>query len=129
MILYPQPDGRGILPRKWSVDKLNGPLIYLAEIVLKRLIQHGFPAEYSILPFNSLHPNRVEFRNGLGETEEFLTCLVRCVGFVFGASRVKWTLVGSVLSLDGHYVLRLRHALGRVVGASVHRCDPTDAPF
>ena len=38
---------RQTVKRKWSVEKSAGPLVLLAEILQKRLIQHAYPCEYT----------------------------------------------------------------------------------
>lgn len=39
---------RETVKRKWSADKSAGPLVLLAEWLLKRLIQHAWPCEYVV---------------------------------------------------------------------------------
>jgi len=43
----PLPE-RETVKRKWSADKSTGPLVLLAELLQKRLIQHAYPCAYTI---------------------------------------------------------------------------------
>lgn len=118
---FPQPDGRGILPRKWSADKLGGPLRYFAELVLKRLIQHGFPASYRMLS-NGGVPTVVRFENELGETDAFLQALSDALEIVARRCRCYFEAVGTLVRLAGEWRLDLRFAMSEsgkpvVVGA------------
>lgn len=103
---FPQADGRGILPRKWSADKLGGPLLYFAELVLKRLIQQGFPASYRPLS-NSAEPRFVVFENELGATSLFMRALIDAIEII--ARRVRCVVCrdGCTVSLSGDWRLDL----------------------
>lgn len=112
---FPQPDGRGILPRKWSTLKTGGPLIYFAEKVLKWVIQHGYPALYEPEKTNRLFPVAVNFSNELGETVGFLQCLQDACEIAARALRVTFSLVGCRLTLAGDWEMRLSGALPPIV--------------
>lgn len=103
---YPQADGRGVLPRKWSADKLGGPLLYFAELVLKRLIQQGFPASYRPLS-NSDDPQFVVFENELGETALFMRALTDALVIVGRRVRCLFWRDGCWVSLRGQWRLDL----------------------
>lgn len=124
---FPQPDGRGIVPRKWSVSKEYGPLVLVCERVLKKLIQHGWPASYEIAPTNRLQPTLAIWFNELGETPEFLQALDRAISIVAGAFRVTVSLSGTHLTLIGEWIVRLRYARGKIAAASIHPAP--DCPF
>lgn len=124
---YPQPDGRGIIPRKWSVLKINGPLVLVCEKVLKKLIQHGWPACYTLRRTNRLLPTNADWSNELGETPEFLAALERAIEIVSRSFRVTVSLSGCSLSLIGEWVVRLRIVDGKPVAATIHPAP--DCPF
>lgn len=124
---YPQPDGRGIIPRKWAVLKLGGPLVLVCEKVLKKLIQHGWPASYEVQASNRIFGTVAVWSNELGETPEFLLALERAIFIVAHSFRVPFSLRGTSLSLVGEWVVRHRYAQGRIVAASIHPAP--DCPF
>lgn len=124
---FPQPDGRGIVPRKWSVVKDCGPLVLVCEKVLKKLIQHGWPAFYQVQPTNRLHPVAVLWFNELGETVEFLDALERAITIVAGGYRVTVHLTANRVTLVGEWVVRLRIVGGRTAAASIHPAP--ECPF
>lgn len=103
---FPQADGRGILPRKWSADKFGGPLLYFSELVLKRLIQQGFPASYRAMS-NGRDPRFVLFENEFGETSLFMRALIDSIEII--ARRVRCVVCrdGCMLSLSGEWRLDL----------------------
>jgi len=126
---FPQPDGRGIVPRKWPVEKRHGPLVLLCELVLKKLIQHGWPAVYVCDPTNRLYPLRAVFSNEGGETPEFLAALQMACDICGRKLRVRFVLEGVALVLDGEWVVRLRYHGDphKPVAASIHPAP--DCPF
>lgn len=105
---YPQPDGRAIVRRKWSALKTGGPLIFFAERVLKKLIQHGYPASYVARATNAVFAEVVEFDNEVGLTPSFLICLADCCAVVARALRVACDLQGTVLRLVGAWRLEVK---------------------
>lgn len=107
-VSYPQVDGRGIVRRKWSALKTGGPLIFVAERVQKKLIQHGYPASYEALPTNRVFTQVVVFRNELGNTSSFLQCLLDCCEVVSRALRVPCFLDGCSLRLVGEWRLKVK---------------------
>lgn len=117
---YRQPDGRAIVPRKWSACKTGGPLIYFAERVLKKLIQHGYAATYVARATNRIHAVVVDFDNDLGQTESFKLCLADCCDVVSRALRVRCALEGMAL--------RLVEDLRLVVKGNWVSFQPTDMP-
>lgn len=120
---YPQADGRGIVPRKWSALKTGGPLIHFAELVLKRLIQHGWPADYKSL-WNEGESRLVRFDNELGVTPEFEEALLRACQIVARRCRCLFSLAGTVLELSGWWWLKLRYANGKIVAVTFYRALP-----
>jgi len=125
---YPQPDGRGIIPRKWSVDKVHGPLVLLCERILKKLIQHGWPASYRCVATNRLHPTVAIWSNELGDTPDFLAALDRAVFIVCRSFGVTFDLVASRFELLGDWVVKVRLGPeGRIASASI--VPAPDCPF
>lgn len=49
---YKQADGRSVAPRLWNVKKTEGPLVYVCDLIRKRLIQHGWAADYRLVKRN-----------------------------------------------------------------------------
>lgn len=43
-----RPLDQEVTKRKWSADKSAGPLVFLAELLQKRLIQHAWPCSYAV---------------------------------------------------------------------------------
>lgn len=124
---YPQPDGRGIIARKWSVLKINGPLVLVCEKVLKKLIQHGWPASYSLVKTNRLYPTVAIWSNDLGETPEFLLALERAIFIVARSFRVTVSLDFLSLSLVGEWVVKIRLVNSKPAAATIHPAP--DCPF
>jgi len=124
---YPQADGRGIVPRKWSVSKEYGPLVLIAERIQKKLIQHGWPVSYTVHPTNRLFPVVCDWINELGETPEFLAALQRATEITAREFRVTVQLRGSCLTLTGEWVVRFRYAGGKVAAVTIHPAP--DCPF
>lgn len=128
---FPQDDGRAIARRKWSADKLSGPLVYFAELVLKRLIQNGFAASYERLG-NELEPVQVRFSNLLGFTPLFAQHLRIALEITARRCRVGFRVMGGLVMLDGVYRLKLRYAEGKPVAAGFVRISDLeieDPPF
>lgn len=112
---YPQSDGRGIVPRKWSVDKTHGPLVVICEMVLKRLIQHGWPSDYLVSGGAAL------FSNALGSTNSFFQALADAVYIVSDRMRVRVVLDGLTLALVGHWYCEFRFGgAGKIVAVSIY---------
>lgn len=99
----------------------------ICERVLKKLIQHGWPASYELQASNRLFPTVAIWSNELGLTPEFLAALDRAIAIVAGACRVPFLLSGAALSLVGEWVVRLRSHGGKVVAATIHPAP--DCPF
>lgn len=61
---YVQPDGRGVMKRKYSVEKGEGPVVLLAEWLCKEMIRSKWPCEVvAVLPQGGAgHPERVTVR-------------------------------------------------------------------
>jgi len=106
---------------------MGGPLVLLCEKVLKKLIQHGWPASYTVKASNRLFPTVAVWSNELGETPEFLLALSRAIEIVAAGFRVSFLLDGVSLSLVGEWVVRLRYAGGKVASATIHPAP--DCPF
>lgn len=124
---YPQPDGRSIARRKWSTFKEGGPLVYFCELVLKKLIQHGFAASYRIVG-NQFQ--WVLFQNEIGETPEFLLCLKLCVEVLERRCKVTGQLLGAMVRLVGQWDLRLRYAKdGKIAAVTFVSIGLGDPPF
>lgn len=62
-----QPDGRAIVRKKWLVDKTQGPVVVLAERIIKAMIRRRWPCEWvradgELDPLRLLgHPAAVRF--------------------------------------------------------------------
>lgn len=115
------------MPRKWSVLKQGGPLVLVCEKVLKKLIQHGWPASYRMVATNRLFPTEAIWSNELGETAEFLEALDRAILIVAASFRVTVQLTGVRVTVIGDWVVRLRYAGGKIAAASIHPAP--DCPF
>lgn len=111
------PD-QGIVKRKWSVEKSAGPLVMLAELLQKRLIQHGWPCEYKrattvFFPPEENAPtevtvNSVVFRRYPGRqdfTEAFWDAFDAMLRVICQEKNISAYRDGCILLLDGpHYV-------------------------
>lgn len=106
---FPQADGRSVGKRKRSADKFRGPLIFVCELINKRLIKAGFAAAYIVLS-NGDVPSLVRFVNALGVTDRFLETLLRLVEIQERRHGISLDLVGDVLALGGEYSLWLYYA-------------------
>jgi len=127
---YPQPDGRAIARRKWSAEKLCGPLVHFAELVLKKLIQGGFAAAYETYG-NSQEPSYVRFTNELGFTPLFHRSLRIALEIVARRCAVCFQEEYGAVRLDGSYRLVLRYAKDgpKPVGAKFVRLAFTELPL
>lgn len=111
---YPQPDGRGIVPRKWPAAK-DGPDIYLAEVILKKMIQFGWPCSYTLGPRKRGSGVVILWRSEVcEETPEFLAALETAVQTVALSLRVKVECDGLACWLVGPHWLKLRRSSGGV---------------
>lgn len=99
----------------------------VCEKVLKKLIQHGWPASYRLVATNRLWPIEAIWANELGETSEFLEALDRAITIVAGSFRVTVQLTGTRFRMVGEWVVRLRYAGGRIAAATIHPAP--DCPF
>jgi len=109
---------------------LGGPLIYFAELVLKKLIQHGFPAGYDQLG-NSETPVMVRFFNRGGFTPLFQETLQRALSIVARKLRVGFVSADGLVRLDGPYFLSFRFSKRdcKPVAVTFHRLSETPVPF
>lgn len=106
---------------------MGGPLVLICERILKKLIQHGWPASYEVQRSNRLSPSVAFWFNELGETPEFLAALELACEIVARSFRVTVSVSGSKLTLIGEWVVRLRYADGKVAAATIHPAP--DCPF
>lgn len=92
---------RGRMKRKWAVDKSGGPQLFFAELVLKKLIQHCWPAR--IIDYG----HTVTFYPIKGRTigPDFEDALQTAVRILAEKHRVKYTCYARGLRLKGDYIL------------------------
>lgn len=115
---FPQPDGRGIVPRKWSTLKECGPLVLLCERILKKMIQFGWPSRYETEATNRLFPTVARWFHLDGvDTPEFRKALAYAVEIVSASARVLVAFDGDRLSLCGEYNVDV--ISGRIVAGHV----------
>lgn len=105
---YPQADGRSVARRKRAAFKQGGALLLFGDLVLKRLIQHGFAASYEARG-NGPEPSQLLFLNLLGPTPAFVDALHRALEIVARAKGVGFLCADCLVALAGHYILKLRY--------------------
>jgi len=131
-VRYVQPDGRGIVARKWSVDKGQGPLGFVGERLCKRLIQHGWPCSWQWVRAGRAEGQAIRLILETGPaTPGFLRAVQDCVGVECCHWRARIVAQGEVVRLDGPHWLKLRRAYanGKVgIVASLKR-GPMAPPF
>lgn len=130
-VQFPQPDGRGVVKRKWAVAKDAGPLVFFAERLVKRMISFGWPLRYAIPDHNYLWP-RLVILEPASDTPEFRQALVVHLAAIEIDCAWSGLVSGLELRLVGDPVLKLRFgvdAKGRfkVVGADIVAAP--DVPF
>lgn len=102
--------------RKWSADKTAGPLVLLAELIQKRLNQHGWPCDYVRTTAHFLGPEEnagvettllaVHFVPARGRpkcNEEFWDAFDAVLRVVAHEKRLRAYRVDANLHLDGQY--------------------------
>ena len=104
---FQQADGRALVPRKWSVDKFSGPLVFVAETILKRLIQHGWAASYRKLANDDQEALLVRFENEGGNTPEFLRACDLIAEIVNRRLGVAMEMTDGLLRLVGRWSMEL----------------------
>lgn len=131
-VAYVQPDGRGIVARKWSVDKGAGPVVLVAERIAKKLIQHGWPVELERLRPTRGQGQRVRLRLLTGpETPEFLAALECAVQIESHYWPADVRAEGSCVWLQGphHMVVRLYFSGGKAMKVARVKRGPLPCPF
>lgn len=103
-----QADGRASIRPKRSVTKRDGPLPYVADLLMKRLRREGFPALYRLSAVY-VDPPSATFWNELGDTPEFGQAFSDLSGIVARSCRVPISLDGLSFSLVGEWALVPRY--------------------
>lgn len=93
--------------KKWAVDKTGGPLLFFAELVQKKLIQHSWPCDIKDLGHTVVFKARKGRRLGR-DFHEAAEVALRILG---AQHRVRYTYYASGLRLAGDYVLTERGQL------------------
>lgn len=75
-VTFPQPDGRGVIPRKWTVASDAGASVFVAERLQKRLIAAGWPVDYRLTPQSGWNGQRIRFVLRLGPASAGLVSAV-----------------------------------------------------
>jgi len=99
-----QPDGRRPVKQKWSVCKTDGPLTYVAELVVKRMHKNWFPCKYEIVAFPFGLSCWFEHMDKYN-TAEFEECLEYCVEIECLKLGVKFDFADRMLRLFGEYTV------------------------
>lgn len=94
------PD-RGVVKRKWAVSRDDGPTVFFAEQVQKKLIAHYWPCTYDWYPGTGT----VVFRPVKGRTFSggFLDAFRLALRVVAGPQKVQYRTVDFSFRLVGEY--------------------------
>lgn len=97
---------RGRVKRKWAVGKTYGPVILIAELLQKKLIQHSWPCEYGAQNTGSYEEGFVTFsatksKQSLGP--DFISALDVAIRIVAAENKCEIERSGLQIRLIGQY--------------------------